>query len=64
MWPNLNSNWKNRTRSSPLVLPASGEVNFKVNHGNIHDTSQALPMHQATLEQRETIAVAPVAERL
>ena len=49
-------------RSSPLVLPASGEVNFKVNHGNIRDTSQALPMHQATLEQRETIAVAPVVE--
>ena len=51
-------------RSSPLVLPASGEVNLKVNHSDTRDTSQALAMHPATLEQRETIAVAPVAERL
>ena len=60
LWPNLNSNWKKRTRSSPLVLPASSEVNLKVNHGDIRDTSQALPMLQATLEQREAVAVAPI----
>ena len=47
-------------RSSPLVLPASSEVNLKVNHGDIRDTSQALPMLQATLEQREAVAVAPI----
>ena len=55
---------KNRTTSSYLDLLASGEVNLKVNHSDTRDTSQALAMHPATLEQRETIAVAPVAERL
>ena len=60
MWPNLNSNWKNQTSSFPLVLPASGEVNLKVNHGDIRITSQALPMPRATPEQREAIAVAPL----
>ena len=61
-WPNSNSNWKNRTTSSQLDLPAPGVVNLMVKHGDIRNTSQALPVHQATLEQRETIAVAPVVE--
>ena len=47
---------KNRTTSSYLDLLASGEVNLKVNHGNIRITSQALPMPRATPEQREAVA--------
>ena len=38
-----------------MVLPASGEVNLKVNHGDILVTSQALPMPRATLKQREAV---------
>ena len=60
-WPNLNSNWKNQTRPSPLVLPDSDEVNLKVNHGDIRVTSQALPMPRAIPKQREAVAVTPVA---
>ena len=59
-WLNLNPNWTNRTRLSPLVSPASGEANPNVNHDVIRVTNQAPSMQRATPEQREAAAVGPV----
>ena len=56
----LRSNWKNPTSLSLQAFPVSGEANPNVLHGNIRVKNQALPMHQANQEHRESAGVGHV----
>ena len=59
-WLSLSLNWTNRTGLSLLASPASGVANPYVYHGIIRVTNQAPPMHRATPEQQEAVAVGPL----
>ena len=59
-WLSLRSNWTNPTSLSLQASPVSDEANPIVHHGDIRVTNQALPMHQANQEQRESADVGHV----
>ena len=59
-WLSLRSNWTNPTSLSLQASPVSDEANPIVHHGVIRVTNQALPMHQANQEQRESADVGHV----
>ena len=59
-WLSLRSNWTNPTSLSLQASPVSDEANPIVHQGVIQVTNQALPMHQANQEQRESADVGHV----
>ena len=59
-WLSLRWNWTNPTSLSLQAFPVSDEANPMVHQGVIRVTNQALPMHQANQEQRESADVGHV----
>ena len=59
-WLSLRSNSTNPTSLSLQASPVSDEANPIVQQGVIRVTNQALPMHQANQEHRESADVCHV----